>query len=319
MLPLFAQLRQSVRFGPEQVSQDESHGAHSPAASAYLPCGVHEAIHAPSSRYGAAPAQVVHRPSNEQVWQSPCGASVVHGVQMDALLASPRVHANELSTAQLAEQPSSETRLPSSQSSSVAQRPSPQILAQLSACERDPPVHVNPRSGWQVDEQPSPSSEFPSSQASPPHEMRLPSPHTAEQLLLRLIPDPHLSAPSSAHPSAAQAHPTSIWQSASQPSSGSVLLSSHCSALERLPSPQTCTKGTSVTSEKLVSVASVGSSTDGSSTPSSIASSSGDEPLETSITARTTVELCVRRRLPTPPEATTSAVIEGCAPTWAGG
>ena len=102
----------------------------------------------------------------------------------------------------------------------------------------EPPLQRKPASTAQLMPQPSPATVLPSSQPSPPHEISLPSPHTAA----------HVSSPPTPELSALcvvlrHAKPDSTWQSESQPSPPTVLLSSQASAVERTPLPHTCTTG----------------------------------------------------------------------------
>ena len=126
--------------------------------SAYLPSGVHEAMHESPSRAGVAPAHEVQLPSIVHVWQLFCPSIAEHAWHEDCAASAPQVQANPTSTAQLDEHPSPDMRLPSSHPSSDAHNPSPHTLLHVSADVSEPPVHTKPGSGWHVGEQPSPAS-----------------------------------------------------------------------------------------------------------------------------------------------------------------
>ena len=97
--------------------------------------------------------------------------------------------------AQAAEQPSPDTSPPSSHSSAPTRNPSPHTLEHASALLAEPPAHAKPGSIVQPALQPSPATVLLSSQPSPPHEMRLPSPHTAAHVSSPPTPEPSPSPP----------------------------------------------------------------------------------------------------------------------------
>ena len=97
--------------------------------------------------------------------------------------------------AQAAEQPSADTSPPSSHSSAPTRSPSPHTLAHTSALLTEPPAHANPGSIVQLALHPSPATVLLSSQPSPPHEIRLPSPHTAAHVSSPPTPEPSPSPP----------------------------------------------------------------------------------------------------------------------------
>lgn len=127
--------------------------------------------------------------------------------------------------------------LPSSHASLPTRLPSPQTETQVSLASIRPPEQTKPGSIWQVGLHPSPAAVLLSSHCSVGrHRMRMPSPHLGA----------HVSTPPTPEPSVldeVHAHPVSIRQRESQPSPPTVLLSSHASAVERMPLPQMCTGG----------------------------------------------------------------------------
>jgi hypothetical protein len=91
--------------------------------------------------------------------------------------------------------------------------------------------------------QPSPAAVLLSSQPSSPRTAsEIPSPHSGAHVSSPPTPLPPSSCVELLH-----AKPSSSWHNASQPSPPTVLLSSHASADERKPLPQTCTIGVTVT------------------------------------------------------------------------
>ena len=306
------QLRHCEGPSASHVWQSASHTSHVALTLAYFPRGVHDVMQLSPSRAGVAPEHEVQRPSMLQVRQLRCASIEAHGWHDDFPASAPHVQAKPTSLVQLDEQPSPDTRLPSSHASSDAHIPSPHTLTHTSVAVSEPPVQTKPGSGWHVGEQPSPATWLPSSHPSPPHATLLPSPQIGEQLLSVPMPEPHRSA--SVQLSArVQLHPTSSWHSASQPSSGSVLLSSHASALDRRPLPQTWTTGVSFTGATSLAFAS--SVSVGSPTPSSIASSRGELASSSSTTVRPKASTDSRRLL----TASARAVSGGCGPRCIGG
>eukprot|EP00908_Phaeocystis_cordata_P025140 Transcript_7594.p2 GENE.Transcript_7594~~Transcript_7594.p2 ORF type:complete len:206 (-),score=4.41 Transcript_7594:170-787(-) len=101
----------------------------------------------------------------------------------------------------------------------------------------------------QVGPQPSPPTVLLSSQPSAkgPQVTRRPSPQIGAHVSTPPMPEP--TAIDETH-----AKPSSMRQSASQPSPPAVILSSHASAVERMPLPQTCTTGTTATASSSVPV-----------------------------------------------------------------
>jgi hypothetical protein len=228
------QLRHWLAAGPLQVVHEASHGSHTPDALACMPAGVHEARHEPcwGLKKGELVAQLVQ-------WVA-CGPLQMaqlawHGVQLSAEVGLPPAHVRPSSTwVQSPAQPSPLTVLLSSQASEPTRRPSPQMEPQVEREPKLPPEQVNPGSTWQVALHPSPASVLLSSHCSARwlQRMRMPSPHTGVHVSTPPMPvpcvldDTHL-------------HPVSTRQSESQPSPPCVLLSSHISADERMPLPQT--------------------------------------------------------------------------------
>jgi len=179
-----------------------------------------------------------------------------------------------------------------------------------------PPVHRKPTSTWHVSLQPSPPMVLLSSHCSrESHSTFRPSPQTGA----------HVSRPPFPFPSVrleVQLKPTSMEQSASQPSPAAVLLSSHTSAVDRMPFPQMCTGGvTAIVSSPMVSFPVCRSSVT-EIPPSSSSSSRADSPVV--VIVEVVVKPASRRRRRrlaftppiTIPEAFTSKA--GCGPMCGG-
>ena len=152
---------------------------------------------------------------------------------------------------QLALQPSRLKLLPSSQLSAPTRSPSPQTEAHVSFAVMLPPLHAYPASTRQPALQPSPLTVLLSSHSSKVlHGIFLPSPQMGAH-----VSKPPMPEPPSTSAVDVQAKPASIWQSALQPSPLAVLLSSHASAVERMPLPHTCTGCTNAIALALTSLA----------------------------------------------------------------
>ena len=175
-----------------------------------------------------------------------------------------------------------------------------------------------------VPSQPSPLIVLLSSQPSAvgPQETRRPSPQMGEQLSTPPIPEP--SVLDEVH-----AKPSSMRQSASQPSPPSVLWSSHCSAVERMPLPQMWTGATKVTTSASgsVSFASVGATSTSTKISAAAASSDasagskGDSPSLVIATPKLTPAGaapggCAAREADV--SSLVSMAIGGCGPMWPG-
>ena len=204
--------------------------------------------------------------------------------------------------------------LASSHVSIPTRRESPHTGAQLSLVVGEPPVHVKPVSIWHVDEQPSPASVLLSSHCSRLlHRIFLPSPQMGA----------HESRPPTPLPSVldeVHAKPSSIWHSAEQPSPAAVLLSSHASAVERMPLPQTCTGGVYESASVVDSLPVTKSSSTTSPVDSSRSASTGEVPDE--VTEAPAVRAALSRRRDDGASARESSdvltSIDGCGPRCAG-
>ena len=229
--------RQSELVGPSHVPHAASHASQTDEPLRNLPTGVHDARQLPGgSKKGVADAQVRHcvPVGPAHVAQLPWQAT-----HTSAVLPVPPTHVKPSSIAmQSALHPSLSIVLPSSQTSSPTRNPSPHTAAQLSGWSMVPPWQTKPVSIWHVGLQPSLASVLLSSHcSSDSHRTRRPSPHLGAHESTPPTPDP--SVLDEVH-----SKPSSMRQSASQPSPPTVLLSSQPSAVERMPLPQTWTGGT---------------------------------------------------------------------------
>ena len=225
--------------GPKQVPHVASHAAQA-VPLAYLPSGVQSATHAPFAHVlSLAKGEVgAHAVQSSVVLPTHVAQLASQGTHASCDEGPPPEHVDPTSIVQAAEHPSPATRSPSSHSSLPTRSPSPHKGTHVSMVVVVPPLQRKPASTAQLMPQPSPATLLPSSQSSPPHEMRLPSPHTAAHV--SRPPTPELPALCVV---LRHAKPVSTWQSESQPSPPTVLLSSQASAVERTPFPQTCTTG----------------------------------------------------------------------------
>eukprot|EP00964_Phaeocystis_antarctica_P126238 scaffold89977_cov64-Phaeocystis_antarctica.AAC.2 len=254
--PVLRHERHSWAAGPEQVPQLASHGAQSDEPLAYLPTGVQSARQRWHGSSGISPSASATQPSRllakgwavaqlvQSVYEPPVHVSQLawHAAHVSAAELVPPEQVDPGSMAQLASQPSPATSLPSSHVSEPTRRPSPHTLAHVSLLPRLPPLHTYPSSTPHVLLQPSPAAVLLSSQPSSPRTAsEIPSPHDGAHVSSPPTPLPPSSCVELLH-----AKPSSSWHSASQPSPPTVLLSSHASADERTPLPQTCTTGVTV-------------------------------------------------------------------------
>jgi len=233
---VLVQLRQSELVGPVHVPHDASHASQTLLALAYLPAVVQEARQLPGrSKKGVADAQFVHSLADGPVQVEQLEW---HATQVSAAdeLPPAQVYPSSI-TAQSPLQPSKLTVLPSSHASAPTRLPSPHTDAHVSMPLKWPPEHVKPVSTWHVGLQPSPAMVLLSSHCSKECQtMRRPSPHRGKQLSRPPTPEP--SELEEVH-----SQPSSTLQRELQPSAPSVLLSSHCSAVLRIPLPQMWTGG----------------------------------------------------------------------------
>ena len=225
------QLKQSVLEAPLHVLHDESHTWHSLLVSAYLATGVQEAKHVEGAfKNGYDVEQLVHSPAAGPV-QVAHEASQPTQVSAEVLLPPEQVKPDSM-VVQSPLQPSRLMVLPSSHASLPTRRPSPQTDTHESLLVILPPSHMYPASIVQFPLQPSPAAVLLSSHSSDAiQSIRLASPHLGE----------HVSSPPTPLPSLLDemhSNPSSTRQSASQPSPPAVLLSSHTSAVLRMPLPQ---------------------------------------------------------------------------------
>ena len=155
-----------------------------------------------------------------------------HGTHVSAAVALARAQVKPTSIwSHVPLQPSPSTWLPSSQVSEPTRFPSPQMAVQVSGDAALPPVQVKPDSISHSELHPSPDAVLLSSHVSA-QSTRIPSPQIAA----------HVSRPPTPVPNVfelVQLKPTSMLQSESHPSPPMVLLSSHISFVDRLPSPHT--------------------------------------------------------------------------------
>jgi len=157
-----------------------------------------------------------------------------HGSHVSGALAEPPEHVQPSAMVEQATQ-ADDAESPSSHTSSPTRRPSPHTVRHTSLVLEDPPEQKKPGSTSQEGLQPSPAIVLLSSHNSRMSlpVMRRPSPQTGVHSSRPPTPSMRLAL--------RHVHPRSMLQNGSQPSPPSVELSSHCSAVVRIPLPQTCT------------------------------------------------------------------------------